>query len=156
MAIQKRSTPEDRAKKLLGNKYKASLRHRNVVPLVRFAKFDASPLNIMRAIEEVRGWKGASYLDKVFVYILCSVMWRGSGESYLTDANFDRLREHLENKEEEILSTNGAVVHGVMLWDERQLRRYNKGGMPLPTIKRTKVRLTPKPKAKPKRRRLKP
>lgn len=155
MPIKRRSTPEERATKLLGTKYKSCLRHPYLQALVRFGKYNTSPINIMRAIEETRGWKGPSYADKVFVYLLCSIMWRGHGESYLTDSNFDKLRKHLEEHAQDILDKHGVLWHGIMLWDERQLRRFNKNDMLLPKPKRAKVKLTEKPKVK-RRRKLKP
>ncbi len=149
MPIKKRVSIADHAKAKLGREYRACLNHPYMKALTRWTDYDTSPLAAMKAIARVNGWKGGtSFEDKVFVYILCSIMWRAFGESHLSNANFDRLRKHIEDHDAEVLAKAGVLWHGVAIWDERHLRRFAKNDMILAMPKRKFV----KKKLKPKRR----
>lgn len=150
MAIVKRSTPEERAKKELGINYKRALRH-PLLQSLAYIGYDTSPIKVTKALANVRGWKGASYEDKTFIYLLASIMWRGFGTKLLTNENYDRLGKHLREHAADLLAKCHLGYHQAVVWDAPTLRMFGEGQMQLPQLKTLRK---PKKTVKPKKKRV--
>ena len=145
MPIKKRLSPEERLSSILGTEWSDALRYPLIAGIVHFGKYDTSTKNVAKAIEQTSGWRGASFTDKVFVLLLAAILYRKNGESFLTNANYDRLRKHLLEHETDVLNSCGVTYHGPLLWDLPRLSRIPIG----------ELRLPGQANAKPKRQRLK-
>lgn len=143
MPIIKRKTPSERLSLMIGPNWQEILRHPAIASLTNlrmsYDRYDASSLNISRAINEVSAWRGASWQDKVFVLTFASLAWRAFGAEVLTDANYNRLYKHLHDNELDIANSCHLVYHQTLLWDLSRLKMFNKDTL----------RLAPPPKVKP-------
>jgi hypothetical protein len=132
MAIKRRLTDEERFQTEVGPNWKQALLHPLLYGMVQFAKYPSDPASITKAIGRVRSWKGAHYTDKVFVFLLASVLYRANGESFLQNAAYDKLRDHLFRHEQDVLESCGLHFHGPMVWDHRKLTKVTPGELSLP------------------------
>lgn len=155
MAIKRRPTEEEVLTRRLGDQWQSALHHPVISPLIRFAEHPADAGSVIAQIKKVSGWKGASYRSKVFVFVLASVIWRATGESFLTDARYDRLRKHLVEHEDDVLNKTHLLYYDAFVWGNAELaRRYGAGELDLSVYlpKRRKPKKTKR--NKPKRKRL--
>lgn len=156
MAFIKRTTPEQRAKKIVTVKYRRALKH----PLLKklcygVSGFDPTPMNIVNAIELTKKWKGATYQQKVVTLALDIVLEKAFGEGILEPGTYNRLQDHLESNDTKILAENFTVWQ-TWMWDIYHdyygLYDINPGELELPKLTTPK---RPKPKKKTIKRRKK-
>lgn len=76
---------------------------------------------------------GVELQDKIFLYVLCSIMWRCFGDSLLSDPDYNTLQRHLR-----ALTTIDKIEQGhvplphrqAFLWDMPEIhKRYRKAGI---------------------------
>jgi len=138
MPIKKRLNDEERLSKTVGANLRPALRHEFLHGMIKYGNYDASPKPLSAAIAAVNGWKGASWRDKCFVYVLANILYRANGKSFLSDVNYDRLKKHMWEHDQEILNSAGLHFHAPVIWDMRALQRVKPGTLPLPRPKRLK------------------
>jgi hypothetical protein len=146
VAIKKRLTDEERLSTALGKNWRRMLRHEYLAGMIKFAHYPTDTASIKKAFSAVNAWKGASYPDKVFIYVLCNLLWRCNGSSPLSDPNYDRLGKHLAEKWGEVLSA-GVIYSDVFMWQLPKISAFKAGTMPAPPPLRP--RLAPKASSTP-------
>lgn len=142
MPIKKRLTDEERFEAEVGSNWRRALKHPLMSGMVRFANYPTDPNYMAKAIGRVRSWQGASYADKVFVFLLASVLYRANAESFLKDEAYDKLRDHLFRHDQDILDSCGLLFHGPLVWDHSKIARIPPGELVLPKRNGRKPRKT--------------
>ena len=155
MAIKKRLTPEQRAKKLITPQHRRALRH----PLIRslcYNNFDPTPIAVLDAIGIVKSWKGATWTQKVLVLALDLIMDKAFGIEVLDPDTYNRLQDHIANNENKMQDASPRVWH-TWIWDiyhdGYHLQDMEAGDLELPKLLRPKRKLA-KTVATPKKRKL--
>lgn len=154
MPIKKRLTEKERLKKQLPKGWEQTLVHPLMRKVTHAGNFDPTPANAVKAIRLTKGWKGASYTEKLFVLCLDLLMEKAFGYGVLDPDNYNRLQDHMENSQGKMQAESFSTW---MTWcwdyyhDHFGLHNLEGGTLALPvTVKVRRV----KPKMKPKRKKL--
>lgn len=148
MPIKKRLSETERVRKQLPDGWRHAINH----PLMRkqcygHTGFDASPKNIVTAINMVKGWRGATFQQKLFVITLDLIMEKAYGEGLLDPDNYNRLQEHLDNNQDKMKAENHNVWQ-TWCWDfyhdHYGLQKYNAGALILEELPKPKKKIVKK------------
>lgn len=115
MAIKKRLTPEQRAQAMLPTGWRRALRH-DLLKKQYYKQQRPTAIEVASAINMVKGWKGATWDQKVFVMSLDMIMEKAFGQGILDPDTYNRLSEHLYNNEPKIQAASFTAWH-VYVWD---------------------------------------
>lgn len=162
MKIRKRRTIEEVAEESLGDSWRSVVMHDIIQSIVGEHVSLTRPLDAWTApmmitatnkIKQRVSHPDVSLLHKVMVYLTCSVMWRGTGSSPLTDPEYSALQRYVyaANAIDHISNfALGLHIQQVMLWGHKQLTdQYRKPGtMPLPELAKPKKKIKRLPKHK--------
>lgn len=155
MPIQKRLKSTERIKlrrkrlsESLPKGWQSALQHPLMLGLCyQNTKFNPTPENVDQAIREVRGWKGATDIQKVFVLALDLLLEKGTGEGFLEPDVYNRLWEHLLRNEDKLEYWPKQTFVWSIYHDHFKLNQYEAGQLQLPKPPR-KVKLKLKRKRK--------
>jgi hypothetical protein len=151
MKLRKRLTPEEQMDALYGDCWRRAMRHRFICAITRYCH-SVSALDLLNMVAEAKS--GNSFqtmrLDhKLFLYFLCSIMWRGCGVSPLSDPDYNGLVRHLYSRKmlEQIEALNSGlplIYRQIFLWDMPELARSfrKKGSMELLSEPRKQIKPT--------------
>lgn len=143
VVVKKRLTNEDRLAEKLSPDWRRVFLHRLVQGITLWTEQDTSADYIFSMIGKLQSGKasydGMSTEDKIFMFLFCSLLWRGLGISLLTDPQYNQLGRHIySGKMLEKIEGNGVSLHyrQLVLWDLPDLHKsYRKAGiMPLPEL----------------------
>lgn len=157
MPIKKRLTAEERIKKQLPKGWRSALTH----PLMKKQTygvwgFDPTPKNIAEAIRLTKGWKGASFQQKLFVITLDLIMEKAFDRAVLEPDTYIRLQDHLESNQEKMRSESNTTWQ-TWCWDYYNdsygLENFEAGTLLLETPIKRKLKKKP---VTIKRRKIKP
>lgn len=164
MPIKKRLTEAQRLKRQLPKGWRNALRHPLLAKICyRNELFNPTPANIVKAINQTKGWKGATWAEKVFVQALDLIMEKAYGVGILDVDAYNRLQDHLIGNDNKMQAYDWRIWH-TWLWDiyhdHYKLQDMEAGDLELPEppkpVLKLKRKVVPKPtpKAKPKRRKV--
>lgn len=118
MPIKRRLTPEEQLKKKLPKGWRTTIRHPLLAKMTYgdVPLFEPTPENVVAAITRTRGWKGASWAEKVFTIAFDLVSEKGHGEGVLDVDTYNRLQEHLQNNDDKLRKDDWRLWH-LWIWD---------------------------------------
>jgi hypothetical protein len=147
MPIKRRLSDEERLQRQLPKNWDKALHHPLLAKLCyKRTAFDPTPANIVRAINMTKGWKGATYTEKVFVQALDLVLEKAYGIPVLEPDTYNRLQDHLINNEDKI-AKESLLAWQVWVWDiyhdHYKLQDMEAGELhiPLPVLTKPKRKL---------------
>lgn len=121
MAIKRRKTGDERLEALIGMPLRRIMRMEPLRKITygHFGYKDLTADQVSASIHKVNAWKGASYHEKVFVFVLVNMLWRTSetGDIFMSDANYDRLAKHLWEHTSDILGESGLAAFHAVVFD---------------------------------------
>lgn len=140
VVVKKRLTYEDRFAEKLSPDWRRVFLHPLVKAITLWTPQETSAeyvASMVSKAQATRNYDGMSLEDKIFLFLLCSVMWRSLGISLLTDPQYNQLGRHIySGRNLEKVEGNGTSIHyrQTVLWDIPALHKaYRKQGiMPLP------------------------
>lgn len=153
MAIAKRLSAEERADKAekrlresLPKGWDRATLHPLLLKICYDKRFEPTAYNVFNAIRTVKGWRGATDTEKVFVLALDLVMEKAFGEGVIEPDTYNRLWDHLLNNEENLEFYPKQVFLWDIFNDHYGLNNIEPGGLHLPErfrkikLKRKKTR----------------
>jgi hypothetical protein len=143
MKLRKRLAPEERMDALYGKCWRRAMQHKLLLGITRYC-YSFSALEILNMLAEAKNgnrFHAMTLQNKLFLYFLCSIMWRGCGVSPLADPEYNALVRHLYSSKvlDQIETMHGnlpLLYRQTFLWDMPELARNfkKKGSMKLPAI----------------------
>lgn len=155
MKILKRRTLEEVSEAALGNDWQRVIAHPIIqsivgdhLSLTRPLPSWTAPMMVaaLSKLKQRASHNDVTLLHKVMVYLCCSVMWRCTGASPLTDPEYNALQRVIYGGSSLDKIGNfylGLHVQQMILWNHKKITdRYRKPGtMPLPELSKPKKKL---------------
>jgi len=116
MAIKKRLSESERLRKQLPKGWRRTLNHPLMKKIIYNGNFDPQPRNVVKAIRLTKGWRGASYTEKLFVLCLDLLMEKVYGEGILDVDTYNRLQDHMQSNQAK-MQNESLSTWMVWSWD---------------------------------------
>ena len=155
MPIKRRLSEKERLKKQLPHGWNKALEHPLMKKLTHGdSGFNPTPRNVIQAINRTKGWKGATYKEKLFVLCLDLIMEKayGEGKGVIDPYTYNRLQDHMESNQTK-MQAESMIIWMTWCWDyyHDHYRLFNTkdGSLELPvTVNRHKDKRKTKVKLK--------
>lgn len=155
MPIKKRLSTKQRLNRQLPKGWRNTLQHPIMKKLIYDGSIDTSTESVVAVLKSVKGWKGASWREKVFILALDLIMEKSTGKSLLDPDAYNRLQDHLTNNEHKMYADNTAWM--TYIWDiyhdHYKLQKMETGDLRLDSKPKLKITKKKPKKIKLKRRR---